>query len=824
MSSGGRIAAARVSPAGKVLDATPLTVSKIDSTYTEAQDYPAIAFDGTNYLVAWQDDRNAWWDIYANRISPAGSVLDGNGFPVASAENGENTPAIACDGSKCLVTWSDWPRDSSRASSIYARRVSPAGTVLDSNALSVCTAPGEQTAPTALFDGSQFIVAWSDYRATPGQIFSTRVSSAGQVLDPDGRALTKTEGVSFDPALALGTGQILLTRTEGSLWASRLDLAGASKDGAGFPLVSQPNIETDPAVAFGATDYLVVWVDSRLGGWNIFGARVSPLGAVLDPKGFAISTDPISQTNPMVDWNGTHYLVVWFGTKSAGRRVAPDGTVVDAVDIALPSLGPGGIASDGAGFLVVGTPSGGSTTISGYRISAAGVLLDATPFTISTAEGSRSNPRVTFDGTNYLVVWKDSREGSYRPYAARVSSAGTVVDVGGVALADATVTLSLDSPEVASDGAGNSLAVWVDSRSYAVAATRITGNTVVDPAGIVIQARPSTSDLLSAPRVAFDGTNFVVGFVDEKLDANYHVVSYFLKTARVSPQGAVSSGLQVATHPSEDLPAQVASDGAGGTLFTYEFPDTAWGFPVLRARARIFFEDPPTGACRLPADCATGFCVDGVCCDSPCGGGVTTDCTACSRAAGARSDGVCGFVVDGYACSDSNTCTVSDTCSQGICAGLLSTSAPGNICSGSVDAGRPDGPKDAARADAGVVRLDGARLLPDLGVDGPAAATDGRADSVRIADAITLSPDAASATDVTSPVTDARPVDSQAVANDAAASAADAGSTFSVDAQNAKKSPSGCSCNQGRAPTGRSWALLLALIALAQFRNRERRR
>jgi len=75
MGSGGRIAAARVSPAGKVLDATPITVSKISSNYSEAQGEPAIAFDGTNYLIAWQDDRNVWWDIYANRVSPAGSVL-----------------------------------------------------------------------------------------------------------------------------------------------------------------------------------------------------------------------------------------------------------------------------------------------------------------------------------------------------------------------------------------------------------------------------------------------------------------------------------------------------------------------------------------------------------------------------------------------------------------------------------------------------------------------------------------------------------------------------------------------------------------------------
>jgi hypothetical protein len=818
MSSGGRIAAARVSPAGKVLDATAITVSKISSTYAEAQGYPAIAFDGTNYLVAWQDDRNTWWDIYANRVSPAGDVLDGNGFPVATAENEESSPSIAFDGTNYLVAWSDWPSGSTRESSIYARRVSPAGAVLDTNALAVCTATGEQRDAAAFFDGSQFVLAWADYRTTPSQIYSARISRAGQVLDPDGRAMTNTQSASFDPALTLGAGQILFTRSDESVWASRLDLTGTSKDGAGFPLVSTLNMETDPAVAFGATDYLVVWVDSRLSGWNTFGARVSPHGAVLDPTGFAISASA-SQAGPQVAWNGTHYLVIWFGSKSAGRRVAVDGTVVDAADIPLPNFGSAAVASDGAGFLVVGALGGSNGVLSGYRVSAAGVP-DATPFTISTASGILASPRVTFDGTNYLVVWRDSRTGTYHPYAARVSPAGTVVDADGFALVDASITSGQESQAVASDSAGNSLAVWVDSKTYALVGTRISGNTVLDPAGIAIQARPSTSDLLSNPRVVFDGTNFVVGFVDEKFDSNYHVVSYTLKTVRVSPQGTVLSGLQVATHPSENLTAQLASDRAGGSLFAYELPDTSWGFPTSRVRGRIFYENPPSGTCRAPADCATGFCVDGVCCDNACGGGATTDCQACSKAAGASSDGICGPVVDGYACSDSNACTVNDICAQGSCVGVLWTSVPGKNCSGSPDAGRPDAPRDAARADGAVVRLDSAGPGPDLGVDGPAAAVDARTDSLRTADAVTPAWDGPRASDAL--MADAGSVDSQTLGNDATISTVDAASASSVDAQATKKSSSGCSCNQGHAPSGAPSSLVLALsiLSLATLRRR----
>ena len=49
--------------------------------------------------------------------------------------------------------------------------------------------------------------------------------------------------------------------------------------------------------------------------------------------------------------------------------------------------------------------------------------------------------------------------------------------------------------------------------------------------------------------------------------------------------------------------------------------------------------------CTATAQCSSGFCVDGVCCDSACGGGDDTDCQACSAAAGAlissTGDGTC---------------------------------------------------------------------------------------------------------------------------------------------------------------------------------------
>jgi hypothetical protein len=90
---------------------------------------------------------------------------------------------------------------------------------------------------------------------------------------------------------------------------------------------------------------------------------------------------------------------------------------------------------------------------------------------------------------------------------------------------------------------------------------------------------------------------------------------------------------------------------------------------VSVAGAELFTLSSANGAsCATTGACASGFCVDGVCCNTACGGGVATDCQACSVAAGAAQDGVCGPTT-GNACNDGDACTQADTCQAGACVG-----------------------------------------------------------------------------------------------------------------------------------------------------------
>ena len=64
---------------------------------------PAVAFDGTNYLVVYSDGRNAL-QVWGARVTTGGTVLDPNGFQISSTAY-SSTPAIAYGGGKYLVTW-----------------------------------------------------------------------------------------------------------------------------------------------------------------------------------------------------------------------------------------------------------------------------------------------------------------------------------------------------------------------------------------------------------------------------------------------------------------------------------------------------------------------------------------------------------------------------------------------------------------------------------------------------------------------------------------------------------------------------------------------
>jgi hypothetical protein len=556
----------RVAPSGAVLDGGPTGGLEIAPASAD-QNHPVVAFNGTNYLVVWEDWR-ALAGIYGARVSPSGAVLDPTGIEISTAGEAQMLPGITSDGANYLVVWTD--NRINNDPGIFGVRVSQSGAVLDPGDIEISAVPGIQRSPDAGFDGTNYLVVWGDERSGHG-ISGARVTRAGVVLDggSSGGFSVSNSGAT-EPAVGFDGTNYLVTWFKGhsAVWAARVRPSDALVlDSSGIELCATATGEYSPLVAFDGSNYLVVWVDDRGSTEDIYGARVSPAGTVIDPAGIAISTAANDQYNPAVAFDGTNYFVVWSDTRLDdkaiyGARVAPSGALLDPLCVQV-STGATfaehpAVAFDGVNYLVVWEDYRyGILDIYGARVSRMGTLLDPTGIILTATTDMANSPAVAFDGANYFVVWAQGPLMSpWDIWGSRVSPAGAVLDPSGIAVS--TATGEQDKPALTFDGT-NYLVVWEDHRAGTdVYGARVTqAGVLLDTGGIAISA--ATNNQYN-PAVAFDGTNYMAVWEDNRSGTNWDIYG-----ARVRPDGSVvdSAGIAVSTAPnSQQLPA-VAFDGSG---------------------------------------------------------------------------------------------------------------------------------------------------------------------------------------------------------------------------------------------------------------------
>src|SRR5436190_15985416 len=205
-------------------------------------------------------------------------------------------------------------------------------------------------------------------------------------------------------------------------------LAASAIHAATFPA---PDDQLEPSVAASSNGYFIVWADKRNfsnGEYDIYGARVSRSGEVLDPDGIPICTDPGQQTFPRVAFNGTEYLVVWEDDRESstnfllyqiyGARVTMDGHVLDTNGFKITANQTNrtgaAVASDGNGFFAVwvewNSLSNSIADISGSPISADGFVANPNGISLVQAPFWQTDPRIAFANGQYLLTYVDSSQ------------------------------------------------------------------------------------------------------------------------------------------------------------------------------------------------------------------------------------------------------------------------------------------------------------------------------------------------------------------------------------------------------------------------------
>jgi hypothetical protein len=536
-----RIAACRISEDGTALDPEPLQIFK------GGQGWASIAFDGENHLVVWTVSRGrSGADIVATRVTPHGDVLDVPFFAVTDKEGYELEPVVAFDGTDYVVAWLDTGGTERKGYEVLATRISPDAEV--QNKLGVPVSSGiRPRGDLEIFSSTaNSLVTWGDtHEDDLFGVSAARISPSLEPLDPDPIVLSREahgswdSGVSFDGSNYAVTLQQKGTKYGSRIIASWITLEGEVIDPAGVPQGWGANAQKYPAAAYDGQRYLAVWLDESWGDVDLAARLVDPSGTASGEDRFLLaeadSTD--YRFRPSVSSNGSGFLVAaeaWNPGIYGRRRIEPDihlipvsvnGTPAGETPVVLtsnemPDIGPE-LASNGVDYMVVweeayefhssayigdyyvyrpvATRVNGSCEvldvepirlpgkltnmtveygggcylvagfdgdIAGVRVSSSGQVLDSSEFTISQADYLGTYPDIAFDGTNFLVVWTDDVRGSYSNitdvYGARVTPDGHVLDAGGFTVCNAPGDQS--GASVTYDGT-YFVVVWLDERN-----------------------------------------------------------------------------------------------------------------------------------------------------------------------------------------------------------------------------------------------------------------------------------------------------------------------------------------------------------------------
>lgn len=351
---------ARVSAEGDVLDPDGIPICRSPGVQQFA---PVVASDGRDFLVVWVDYRNHWTpegntspDLYATRVTAQGEVLDTNGIPLCRKRLEQFDPAIAFNGTNYLVVWADTqdPLVSGQFD-IRAARVTPAGVVLDTNSIAVCTNASNQFGVSVATWQGDFFAAWRDHWPTGG-IAGTRIAGAGLVAHPGGLRLSETRSDNAVAVAVNGTGWLIAWDNESGGWTTAdnvygrwLPPGGELANSVALTLCGAAGHQSSPALGSVRDEFLAVWMDAREGfshfhlrGARIIGNQVTP------PDGFVISEQLASgwSSAPAVASLADQSLVVW-GARQAisgyseeiyAARVTRLGQVLDSAGVVVSAI------------------------------------------------------------------------------------------------------------------------------------------------------------------------------------------------------------------------------------------------------------------------------------------------------------------------------------------------------------------------------------------------------------------------------------------------------------------------------------------------------
>lgn len=452
--------------------------------------------NGSEFLVAWQDDRGNSPDIYAARVDGNGNPIDTIPIAISQAAGAQGRPRVAWNGTNWLVTWqSQIPTQFFYAAGVLAVRVSPQGQVLDASPITVIAYQNSSDLIYGLAcDGTNWAVVSEGTSAGEAAIRGIRVAPDGTVLDPGGVVIVpETYYLRFGIELGGVPGEYLLvwnewrSGTNDDVLAYRLTSSLQKIEATPFVITARTLYETHAKVASNGTGFFVAWdLNDNYLSSDVYGTRVSVAGQVLDPGGKAFSNaGPGYGRDPSVTWDGANWIASWPNYGSGGLnagRMSPQGTILDPNGVSMPALGWGAIAGfAGGGFVATWSDAlGGSQDA--YAAPVTGSLVPGGRTCVSLGAPRQTYASFASNGNGYLAVFLSARSNGSRILGQRIDADGNAIDAEPFEIVGPPAGYT--SPSVAWNGSLYMLSYVDQSKVYA---RRIAADgTILDPTPIFV--------------------------------------------------------------------------------------------------------------------------------------------------------------------------------------------------------------------------------------------------------------------------------------------------------------------------------------------------
>ena len=448
-------------------DGTPLGNNFKDNTdlYGNNHIFPVLAMDGnSNFIIVWDDNRNGYPDIYAQRYLADGTAIDDN-FKINNGvpNTAQRDPSVSSDcAGNFIVCWDDNRND---YHDVFARRFSNDGTALGDDFIvndDYANDSQYNAVVSSDVDGN-FFICWEDTRfGYKGDIFYQEYLNDGTLVDVNIKLNddTKSENQG-EPSIAVDENDnFIITWVDSrsgdkEVFAQRFTADGiAIEDNFKVNDVSGDNYILTPSIAISNDGkFIITWADFRNGYcYNIYAQLFSNDATPIGDNFRVNYLSACMNFNPVVVFKKNGDFIISWSDADEGSFIKENIQHLNKKKIQEIIMNNKSKSSEPdvyfQQYFSDGTPIGDNILVNDDIINT-----------------YQSYPAIAIDtNDNFIISWQDTRNGPYHIYLQRYLSDGT--PIGENFRAEDILYLSNQiCPSISIDDIGRFTVGWSDYRN-----------------------------------------------------------------------------------------------------------------------------------------------------------------------------------------------------------------------------------------------------------------------------------------------------------------------------------------------------------------------